>query len=65
MTMRVKEPDDDYWGKLKRVLIYLKGMKYMKLTITVNDLSVVRWWVDAPDRTHHDFEGHYGIMISF
>ncbi len=47
------------------MLGYLKGKKYMKLTITVNDLSGVRWWVDASNRTHHDCKGHSGIMMSF
>ncbi len=65
LTSRVKKPDEDDWGKLRRVLGYLKGTKYMKLTITIDDLSVVRWWVDASNRTHHDCKGHSGIMMSF
>ncbi len=65
LTLRVKKPDEDNWGKLRRVLRYLKGTKYMKSTIMVDDLSVVRWWVDVSDRTHHDFNGHSGIMMSF
>ena len=30
LTTRYKSPDEDDWGKLKRVLRYLKGNKYMK-----------------------------------
>lgn len=30
LTTRVKCPDEDDWGKLKRVLRYLKGTRYMR-----------------------------------
>ncbi len=36
LTMRVKSPDEDDWGKLKRVLKYLNGTKYLKLRLTVD-----------------------------
>ncbi len=32
--------DEDDWGKLKRVLKYLNGTKYLKLRLTVVNLSV-------------------------
>ena len=51
-------------GKLRRVLKYLKGTKYMKLTLTIDNLLMIRWWVDALDRTHHDCKGHTGSMMS-
>ena len=41
LTTRVKKPDEDDWGKLRRCLSYLKGTRYMKLTLEVNDLRVV------------------------
>ncbi len=50
--------------KLMRILKFLKGIKHMKLTITINDLSMVCWWVDASDQTHMDSKGHIGSMIS-
>jgi len=31
LTTRVKNPDEDDWGKLKRVLKYLNGTRYLKL----------------------------------
>ncbi len=31
LTTRVKSPDNDDWGKLKHVLKYLNGTKYLKL----------------------------------
>ena len=38
LTTRVKNPDEDNWGKLKRVLKYLNGTKYLKLRLTVESL---------------------------
>ncbi len=64
LTTRVKKPDVDDWGKLCRVLKYLKGTKYMKLTLTIDDISMIRWWADASDCTHHDCRGHTGSMMS-
>ncbi len=63
LTTRVKKPDEDDWGKLKRVLKYLKGTKYMKLTLSVSDLNNIRWWVDASYNTHEDCKGHTGGMM--
>ena len=64
LTTRVKQPDEDDWGKLRRVLKYLKGTKHMKLTLSIDDMNTVRWWVDASDRTHEDCKGHTGSMMS-
>ncbi len=64
LMTRVTNPIRDDWGKFRRVLAYLKFTKYMKLTVTVDDLSVIRWWVDTTDWTHHDCKGHSGIMMS-
>ena len=64
LTTRVKKPDEDDWGKLRRCLSYLEGTRYMKLTLEVNDLRVIEWWVDASYTTHDDFKGHSGGMMS-
>eukprot|EP00804_Cyclotella_cryptica_P008702 CCRYP_018543-RA/>CCRYP_018543-RA protein AED:0.42 eAED:0.42 QI:0/0/0/1/1/1/2/0/192 len=64
LTTRVKRPDEDDWGKLKRVLKYLKGTKHMCLTLSVEDMSVICWWVNASYNTHHDCRGQTGAMMS-
>ena len=64
LTTRVKKPDEDDWGKLRRCLSYLEGTMYVKLTLEVNDLRVIEWWVDASYTTHDDFKGHSGGMMS-
>ena len=64
LTTRVKKPFEDDWGKLRRLLKYLKGTKYMKLTLQVDDLSMVKWWVDSSHLTHWDCRGHTGYMMT-
>ena len=64
LTKRVKQPDEDDWGKLKRVLKYLKGTLYMKLTLSVDNLSTIRWYVDAAYGVHMDCKGHTGMVMT-
>ena len=36
----------------------------MKLTLSADNLSVMKWWVDASHLTHMDCKGHTGAMMS-
>jgi hypothetical protein len=64
LTTRVKRPDEDDWGKLKRVLKYLKGTRFMRLTLSVDSLDVIRWYVDASYNVHWDCKGQTGAMMT-
>ena len=64
LTKRVRSPDEDDWGKLRRGLMYLKGTLHMKLNITVDSLSTIRWYVDASYGVHADCKGHAGMMMT-
>ena len=52
LTMRVRLPDEDDWGKVKRVLGYLKGTMHMPLILSADSLMLSRWWVDAAYAVH-------------
>ena len=54
ITTRVKCTDDDDWGKLKRVVKYLKVTKHTELTFRVEYLSVVKWWIYTYYNKHGD-----------
>ena len=54
LTTRVKKPDEDNWFKLRRVLKYLKGNISLKLTLKADDLSIIKWYVDASYAIHDD-----------
>ncbi len=47
LITRVKSPDEDDRGKLKRVLKYLNRTKYLKLKLSVDDLGLLKWYVDG------------------
>ena len=64
LATRVKKPGVDDWEKLVRVIRYLKGTKHMKLTPSMDNINMIRWWVDASDRTHDDCKGHSGILMT-
>jgi hypothetical protein len=64
LTTRVKSPDEDDWGKLKQVLMYLNGTKYLKLRLTVDNMSVLKWFVDGSHNAHWDCRGHGGAVFS-
>ncbi len=65
LTTRVRCPDEDDWGKVKRLLGYLKGTLHMPLILSADSLTLSRWWVDAAYAVHHDCRGHTGAGMSF
>ena len=63
LTTRVKKPDKDDWGQLKRALKYLNGTRRLKLTLTIELKGVVKWFVDGSHNTHWYCKGHRGAMM--
>ena len=49
---------------MKRVLKYLKGTKYMRLTLSMENLGIIKWWVDASYNVHEDCRGQTGTMMT-
>ena len=64
LMTRVCVPDKDNWGKLKRILKYLKGTRDLKLTLFVDYMSMIKWWIDVSYTTHDDCKGHRGAIMS-
>jgi hypothetical protein len=65
LMMRVKCPDEDNWGKVRRVLRYHKGTLHMPLILLADSLTLSRWWVDAAYTVHHNCKKHTGAGMSF
>ena len=65
LTMRVKAQDKDDWGKLKQVLQYLSGTKCLTLPININNLGILKWYVDRSHNVHWDCKGYTGAMLTF
>ena len=64
LTTRVKAPEEDDWGKLRRVLKYLHGTVYLPLTMDASEMRLVKWWVDAAFALHPDYRSHSGAVLS-
>ncbi len=60
----MKNPDEDDWGKLKRVLRYLNGTKYLKLNLRADNLGVLWWYVGGAPNVHWDCKGHGGALCT-
>jgi len=65
LCMRVKAPTQYDWQNLMRLLKYLNGTRQDKLTLTTDDLHIVKWYVDASFAVHPDFKSHTGGVMTF
>ena len=65
LTTRVKDPDEDDWKKLIRLLRYLNGTKNLVLTIDAHELLNPKWWADAAFAVHPDMKSHTGGIMMF
>ena len=65
LTTRVTKPNVDDWGKLRRVLQYLKGSIQMRLTLAADSMTILKTWIDASYAPHHDMRSHTGGCSSF
>jgi hypothetical protein len=64
LTTRVRNPDEDNWLKLKRLLRYIRCTIQMPLILRADSLDVIKWWVDASFATHDSCRGQTGATIS-
>ena len=63
LTSCVKKTDEDDWGNLVQCMKYLKGTKYMQLTLMVDTMYIIKWWVDESHHNHMDFRENTGAMM--
>ena len=48
----MKRPYEDDWGKLKRVMKYLNGTRKLKLTLSVESMGIIKWYIDGSHNAH-------------
>eukprot|EP00980_Cylindrotheca_fusiformis_P015510 scaffold4410_cov78-Cylindrotheca_fusiformis.AAC.1 len=60
----VIEPNESDWQKLLRLMKYLNGTKKDHLTLSIDNLWVIKWYVDASFAVHPDFKSHSGGVMS-
>jgi hypothetical protein len=64
LCTRVKAPTEEDWTKLKRLLKYVNGTRKEVLTLSADDLHVLKWYVDASFAVHPDFKSHTGAIMT-
>jgi hypothetical protein len=65
LCTRVREPIQDDWDKLVCLMRYLNGTRDDVLTLTADDLHVIKWHVDASFAVHPDFRSHTGGVMTY
>ena len=60
LCTRVKEPNENDWKKLIRLMKFLNGTRDVKLKLSAEKLNMCKWHVDASFAVHPDFKSHTG-----
>jgi hypothetical protein len=58
LTMRVREPDEDDWRKIRHLIVYLKSTCELPLVLGAWNTGVLHWYVDASFAVHPNTQGH-------
>jgi hypothetical protein len=64
LCTRVRDPNQVDWEKKMRAMNYLNGTKEENLTLSADNLRVVKWYVDASFAVHPDSKSHTGAMMT-
>ena len=64
LSTRVVDPNESDWVKLVRLMKYLNGRKNKFLTLSIEELGVIKWHVDASFAVHTDFRSHTGAVMT-
>jgi hypothetical protein len=63
LCTRVKAPDQHDYKKLARVIRYLRGTATLHLTLQIDKVTAIKWYVDASFAVHHDMRSHTGSVM--
>ena len=63
LCTRVKDSNEGDWKKLLRLMKYLNGTREMVLTLSADNISIIKWYVDVAFAVHPDFKSHTGIIM--
>ena len=64
LCTRVQSPNETDWGKLMKLMKYLNGTQELMLTLTVDSLTCLKFYVDAAFAVHPDFKSHTGMYMT-
>ena len=64
LCTRVQAPTKHDYNKLSRTIKYLRNTTKLVLRLSADNLTIVKWWVDASYGVHHDMKSHTGGVMS-
>ena len=64
LCTRVKGATEQDWSKLIRLLRFLYKTKDDVLELSIDNLSIIKWYVDAAFAVHGDMRSHTGAMMT-
>ena len=64
LCTRTTKSDEDDWKKLKRLMQYLNATISLTLTLSADQLAIIKWWVDASYAVHNNMRSHTGATMS-
>ena len=64
LASRVREPTQGDWGRLVRLMRYLHSTRGWHLSLSADNLRVIKWYVDAAFATHPDYKSHTGAVMT-
>ena len=62
LSTRVRAPTLQDWGKLIKLMSFLKETENDVLTLELGDKQQIEWFVDAAFAIHPDMKGHTGVV---
>jgi hypothetical protein len=64
LATRTKEPTEEDWFKLLKILNYLRMTKDEVTKLKADDVLTIKWYVDASFAVHNDFKSHTGATLT-
>ena len=64
LTTRVKDPNQEDWIKLTRILNYLKTTEKEIVKMEADDEQVIKWYVNSSFAVHKDMRSHTGAIMT-
>ena len=64
LSPRVTKADKDDWKKLKWMLQCINGTIDMVMMLSIDDMSIIKIWIDASYAVHADMRSHTGASIT-
>lgn len=65
LCARVKEPENDDYKKLARIVKYLHRTKFRRLILEATHLDQNYWLIDEAFAVHDDMQSHMGLFMTF